>query len=210
MSYEIDQILKHHKIRDYLASKSIYPHNPGGSGTYLYNCPLPTHNDKTPSFVVYDKGDKDDFFCFGCKKQGTIVNIYAALEGISFKEAVIRLSDGLKISSSDHLDTLIDEIINKETEPFNKDEILEVAFQINDCMYRFLKRVNFDSEELEICERFFYKLDEIVYFGMFKEVKNIRQLLPDYIEKRSIVYLNKKEKEKIQDISEKKAFKEIT
>lgn len=61
----------------------------------LMHCPLPDHDDRTPSFAVYS----DHWFCFGCDRGGDIVNFGAALWGLDtrrdFAEIVARLKRAL-------------------------------------------------------------------------------------------------------------------
>ena len=42
-------------------------------GTWAARCPLPEHEDKTPSFVVYP--ETESFFCFGCLRGGDVVDL---------------------------------------------------------------------------------------------------------------------------------------
>ncbi len=42
-------------------------------------CPYPDHEDKIPSFHVYPDGR---FFCFGCRKHGDVVDLWAVLKGL--------------------------------------------------------------------------------------------------------------------------------
>ncbi|MBX6747766.1 MAG: DNA primase, partial [Acetobacteraceae bacterium] len=48
----------------------------------------PFHNEKTPSFYVYD----DHFHCFGCGAHGDAISFLMRAEGASFPEAVERLA----------------------------------------------------------------------------------------------------------------------
>jgi DNA primase len=48
----------------------------------------PFHNEKTPSFYVYD----DHFHCFGCGAHGDAITFLMRAEGASFPEAVERLA----------------------------------------------------------------------------------------------------------------------
>ncbi len=48
----------------------------------------PFHNEKTPSFYVYD----DHYHCFGCGAHGSGVDFVMETEGLSFPEAVERLA----------------------------------------------------------------------------------------------------------------------
>lgn len=45
--------------------------SPAGRGRWKTPCPLPGHDDRTPSFVVY--GDDDRAWCFGCNRGGDVI-----------------------------------------------------------------------------------------------------------------------------------------
>lgn len=65
-------------------------------GTSLQGlCPFPSHREKTPSFHVSE--DKQVYFCFGCKKGGTIYNYLQEMRGFSFPEAVEYLAERASI-----------------------------------------------------------------------------------------------------------------
>lgn len=55
------------------------------------NLVCPFHEDASPSFKVYE--DTNSFYCFGCSASGGPVNFVMLKEGLSFKDAVWRLSD---------------------------------------------------------------------------------------------------------------------
>jgi len=42
-------------------------------------CPLPGHDDKTPSFVVYPR--ERNWYCFGCNRGGDVFNLQMFLSG---------------------------------------------------------------------------------------------------------------------------------
>ena len=54
------------------------------SGSHWGCCPF--HNEKTPSFHVLQ--DKQIYYCFGCKKGGSVINFIMDLEGLTFPESV--------------------------------------------------------------------------------------------------------------------------
>ena len=64
----------------------------------------PFHSEKTPSFTVND--DKRFFHCFGCSESGDVISFLSKIEGLSYKDAAIKLAGELgieieKISSSE-------------------------------------------------------------------------------------------------------------
>ena len=95
--YLIDEIKKKHSIIEYLDSRGIYPQRKF-AGRTSYLCPI-HENDTKPSFVVYDgDGEGQNYFCYGCRHSGTIINLVSVIEKISFKETLKRLSDGIIIN----------------------------------------------------------------------------------------------------------------
>lgn len=62
----------------------------------MIRCPLPDHDDRWPSCMVYDEPERG-FYCFGCLAGGTIYDFGAALWGFGtrgedFKELRRRLA----------------------------------------------------------------------------------------------------------------------
>ncbi|MCD4786109.1 MAG: toprim domain-containing protein [Candidatus Eremiobacteraeota bacterium] len=58
-------------------------------------CPLPGHDDKDPSFLVYEK--TNSFNCFGCHRGGDLITLHALLKGISNSEAIKELAHKFNI-----------------------------------------------------------------------------------------------------------------
>lgn len=69
----------------------------GRSG--LIRCPLPDHEDRTPSCQIYDDAERG-WFCFGCERGGTIYDLASAMwsldtRGEDFKILRRRISERL-------------------------------------------------------------------------------------------------------------------
>ena len=60
-----------------------------GPGKVKLNCPLPNHNEKTPSCYV----QKEFFKCFGCGEGGDSFKFIEVIENCDFNEAVKKLAD---------------------------------------------------------------------------------------------------------------------
>lgn len=58
-----------------------------GGGKRKTSCPF--HEEKTPSFIVYDD---NSFHCFGCQKHGNNAIDFLIESGLSFEEAIKKLS----------------------------------------------------------------------------------------------------------------------
>jgi len=53
--------------------------------TYTARCPLPDHEDRIPSFVVYP--ETNSWFCFACVRGGDVVELYRLANGYSERDA---------------------------------------------------------------------------------------------------------------------------
>ena len=66
-------------------------------GKWQACCPLPDHDDKTPSFFVFGDGR---WRCFGCSRGGDVVDLYMMVNGYEEHEA--GLAAGLLLSEFGH------------------------------------------------------------------------------------------------------------
>ena len=65
---------------------------------WVGRCPLPDHEDKTPSFVVYS--GNNSWWCFGCSRGSDVLDLYQLAHGCSEKwEALVGLAQerGVKL-----------------------------------------------------------------------------------------------------------------
>jgi len=62
---------------------------------YKACCPLPGHDEKTPSFHV--NTSENYFYCFGCKKGGDIFSFTKYVEGLDFIDSLKGLAESLSI-----------------------------------------------------------------------------------------------------------------
>jgi len=78
------------EVRDLEAVKcvpirTLYPYTLKKAGKQLTGrCPF--HNDKTPSFYVYE--ESNSFYCFGCHAGGDVINYVELSQNVNFREAV--------------------------------------------------------------------------------------------------------------------------
>jgi hypothetical protein len=56
-------------------------------------CPLPDHEDKTPSFTVYP--ETNSWYCFGCLRGGDVVELYRLAEGYEERDAHVAAANVL-------------------------------------------------------------------------------------------------------------------
>ena len=83
---EIDlEELKKYPIEEYLLDQPMQE-----NGNRLkYSCPLSGHDERTPSFVVYR--DTNSYYCFGCGRGGSIIDLIMNIESCNVGEAVKKL-----------------------------------------------------------------------------------------------------------------------
>jgi hypothetical protein len=205
MSYKIDQIVKAHLITDYLAGRGIHPASNFG-GKLLYKCPLPSHpNDNSPSFYVYDKGDRQDFYCWGCRKSGIIINLIHYMEDQDIKEVFQRLSHGIDFSLDHEIDTQIKDIIKEpESKDDDNEETWLLAMKIAVWTQNQLEQLDFDQEFFAKCEKMYHRLDQHLAVDDLLFVQDVDEHLPAYLKMLSGQIMKERAEE------EKRSFKNRT
>ena len=144
---------------------------PGRNNEYSGSCPFPDHRDSTPSFFVNE--EKGLYRCFGCGRGGSLINCFMELDGLTFKEAISKLSalSGVKIDGYDNeINYVITQtvgLINKYTNYFDSGDLpcglgADMFFKIlAERLRQFEQRVNFDTEELKWVEETYRIFDEL-------------------------------------------------
>ena len=56
---------------------------------FICQCPLPSHDEKTPSFTIFT--DTNRFWCFGCSTGGSVIDYVMRTSNLNFQEAVRKL-----------------------------------------------------------------------------------------------------------------------
>lgn len=79
-------------FRAFLPSADLKPSARG----FKCKCPLPNHQDDTPSFYLYT--DTQTFYCFGCGEWGDGVSLVAKCFGLSSVEAAKRINDAFALN----------------------------------------------------------------------------------------------------------------
>ena len=163
-SIVIDHILHNHRLEDYLASKGIFPDSKGGSRK-KYLCPL--HDEKTPSFMIYeDEEGIQTYYCWGCKRSGNIITMKSHLEGLSFGKTLSSLGDGFDINDDEELDLIIkkmkEEAIEK-SKPNNLKEMSLLSLNFGSLCYEHMKATDFDKDTIEFLEKLQKEFDAIFW-----------------------------------------------
>lgn len=110
-------------IANYMEDEYDSNFHPSTNNWLNTNCPLPNHEDNSPSFGVNSESNK--YHCFGCGATGNIINLVQFVEGLTFVETIQKLSaySGVEIETTNldlkyllkELNKTIEQYLNPET-----------------------------------------------------------------------------------------------
>lgn len=78
---DIARVRAEHHLVDVLGRAGIQPPARWGGGDFVISCPMPGHDDSTPSMIVHPGTDR--CHCFGCGAGGDVLQLVMDLEGIT-------------------------------------------------------------------------------------------------------------------------------
>tara|TARA_Y100000310_G_scaffold325810_1_gene389878 strand:- start:6188 stop:6796 length:609 start_codon:yes stop_codon:yes gene_type:complete len=188
----IEHILKTYSITEYLESRGLKP-TTQASKRDCYPCPLPDHDDSTPSFFVFLQGGYEQYKCFGCGATGDIINLYCALESTTLTEAIKHFASDLDIEDQTIMDYLADNLLDTE-EDYGFSHLANLVIKINRASYDYLVQVDFDIEELRVIEKVLEKLDELAHSMNIPKLQEMYEFITEEgIPSRHEIFLNRKE-----------------
>lgn len=180
----IDHLLTNVNILDYMESEyDSYFIMPGHSEWANTNCPMPNHDDSSPSFGVHKTNNK--YNCFGCGATGDIISLLQNVEGLTFVESVQKLSvfAGLEIETVNldikyiirELSTSINEYLKKENSSNFPGGLTENTFLIAfaERTKKHERKSNFISSETTWTEELFKAIEENIQSGNYKNINQI-------------------------------------
>jgi hypothetical protein len=144
-----------------------------------------------------------------CKASGNIINLVSCFEQISLSDSINKLSSGLNISVDGIIDSIIRDIINStnEIDQISKeDSMLAIYLFVCVHMHDFLKKVNFDSAEMEIAEKVFSILDGLVSIKNLQGLQELAEYIPDKTKYRYEKYIEEKSKKEIEKIKNQRGI----
>lgn len=153
------------------------------NGWYNTNCPLPGHDDSSPSFGV--NREKGTFHCFGCGASGDLISFIRKMEGLSFKEAILRimLITGLNPNQEQseifralrNINNLAEEFLNYQVEYNLPGGISPVQFlrSLAERLKNYQLKVDNSPKEIEWVENVYEKADNFI---MKEDYSNLNKL----------------------------------
>lgn len=164
----IKEIQQKGKIVDILKERGITPSR-YYSGKSIYKCPI-HKGDNSPSFYVYEKDSGDDFFCYGCKAGGNVVQLVKLLDSCNYKDALSTLGKflGVDIDSS-----VFNFELNFNIDPPNTSSE-DIDGVMSEITLSFRKFRQFEvSEKIKIIEQNWNSIDECYWNNDIIKLKEI-------------------------------------
>jgi DNA primase len=98
---QISEICRRAKVSDYLIARGVVLTKTRRG--FKCKCPLPDHQDDTPSFNISTMSDGAEVYkCFGCSASGNSITLIHVLEKISKGSVVRRLSNAHGVRVGDY------------------------------------------------------------------------------------------------------------
>ncbi|MFW6015252.1 MAG: CHC2 zinc finger domain-containing protein [bacterium] len=192
--YYIRVILEKNTITDILKDNNIYPAFQQGDKIY-YHCPL-HDKDNDPSFIVYTDKQYQDYYCFGCKRGGNVINLLSDLKHISLQYAIHILAEDIEINDEQIMSDLI-RALEEGNVKNNDQELYHLYLSINRLCYNYLsEQVSFNKNEVAFIENIYKKIDKIFFKKKYEDLKTIYDFLLNKGLKKRLKYFRKKEKER--------------
>lgn len=153
------------------------------NGWYNTNCPLPGHDDSSPSFGV--NREKGSFHCFGCGASGDLISFVRKMEGLGFKQAVERvmlitginpdLEQGEIYRALRDINNVADDYLNYQVEYNLPGGISPVQFlrSLAERLKSFEVKTEYQEAELKWVDTIYEKADSFI---MKEDYKNLNKL----------------------------------
>jgi hypothetical protein len=179
----IDQLLSTVSILEFMESEYDSEFVNGSNNWANTNCPMPNHDDSSPSFGVNVADNK--YNCFGCGQTGDIIKLVQQVEGLNFVESIQRISDfagvDIEIVNLD-IKYLIKELSSTINDYFSKENISkypgglsEGAFLIafSERTKKYEKYCSYDETECNWIEEIYKSLERDIDGQNFKNIDKL-------------------------------------
>jgi len=200
---QIDQVLKKKSIMDFLESRGHQPVGNLGNGRFRFLCPFPDHKETRPSFVVFTQsGEYENFFCWGCSKGGTLIQLIAGLDGLNFRDVINNLGEGIMISTEEDLKFTLDNIKKTMSNCDPVYEFSQLMLKSSSQCLLFSQGVDFDDQEMIILDKYYSHIDGLMRETEFDEIEKCVAFLPSCLLRRKKKFEKRKKEEKFAKAQE--------
>ena len=171
--YVIEEMLSSVSILDVLEREYDLYFESSSNNWWNTNCPMPGHNDRSPSFGV--NPDLGIFRCFGCSEKGNLLTFIQKVDGLSFPEAVARLSviSGIGIDDTQgelhrtvrDVKDAIEDYLSREAETDLPGGMGEVTFMhaVANRIKEFEQKADHSAEAIEFSDSLYNEMDSMIY-----------------------------------------------
>jgi len=165
-------------------------------GKLSYVCPFQWHSETNPSFIVWTDDAYESFYCFGCQSGANIINLVSLYEGISKREAVKKLGEGLDFTISDE-EKINNKIISQSESSIMSrasDPVVLLSQKLTDISYEcsnYLKSVDYDEQELNRIDKIWEILDRFLKEYDLEKIDDIHGRICLFLKQQLKIYTNK-------------------
>lgn len=148
------------------------------------NCPLPNHDDNSPSFGVNILNNK--YNCFGCNAKGDLINLVQEVEGLNFVEAIQKIASYAKIDIEttdldmkylvNEMQDTIKKYLNQTEESFDfPGGLNEISFLLamSQKIKKFERKYNHHSALTQWTEDYYKNLESLIAKQDYKQIKSL-------------------------------------
>jgi len=179
-----DKIIQDNPIKDYMDAEGLVPEKES-SGKLIYRCPMPNHpNDNEASFTLYVDTPKQNYFCYGCKSGGNIINFRHDYEGIAYATVIQDMCSGIdNDEDEEYYFKLREELEESRLENTDEEELAVISLDISLLFYRHIRRYGFHSEEVAFLMEKSKVIDELI---IRKDLKSVSKIF-NYLDEKGLV-----------------------
>ena len=171
---------------------------------------MPGHHESKPSFMVFTNSDYENYYCFGCGSGTTIIQLISDMDGISRKESISILSDGMEITEELDTEYIYGRYGKQISSEFSENpgypsEIasLSLLSYVSEFCRTYLEGVDNNEAECEVVDKFWKVVDRWIADYEFDEIHDIATCIPMLLAKRR----EKFEREKMDKLRKEYASK---
>jgi DNA primase len=144
-------------------------------------CACPFHNEKDPSLYINIEDEVEWFYCFGCDKNGTVIDFIQYFLGLNLTETIRYFCDNYTFRSSFKVVSIEDLLTKKFKEKKDRHFILPLATRSSLMVREFLQGSKNKMADLFSISHLLQEIDESVEMEDREYLKAATRVLEDVI-----------------------------